>query len=580
MAAKLQCEICGGKLIGRPGGIFECDSCGMEYDTSWAKQKIQEITGTVKVEGTVDVQGTVKVDSSANIEALLQRGMMALEEEKWDEAKHFFDQALNFDAQFSEAYLGLAMVEGKCKDKDAFSEAYLDPYSTYHETNYVKRAIKFASDDDKEYYSNLEKKRTEVEAAAKSKDKKRIERVIRTWSNPASRMLQVAYQGAALECGLCIYGIKTDGRVLFYSDASIEGLQRVKKWKNIASISAGFRHVLGLRTDGTVVAAGDNTYGQCNVSSWNEVVAVKADHHISLGIIANGNILVAGRGINEHTNLKQFNNIIDAIIFCDYTGIYDPFQFTIIGLRRDGTIVTYGINNYEYNGLENWHGIKYIAPLWVGSVHPIIAGIKEDSVIYAVPRSQQYDWNGFLAPSDILLDHVGFLGSAGAGLYADGTVRYSDGTVLMDDVVELCGNETVYYGLHPDGSVSKYKVGANMDYGKRLKCSDGIAIKSSGATDAVFALCKDGHVYTNDKSLKEELSHWKLFDDYRNIDSEYKEAAKRAVIIKRNKIDNLSNEKNSLQTELSNLTGLFSGKRRKEIQSRLSEIDAELNKLK
>ena len=33
MAAALQCEICGGKLVGRPGGIFECDSCGMEYST-------------------------------------------------------------------------------------------------------------------------------------------------------------------------------------------------------------------------------------------------------------------------------------------------------------------------------------------------------------------------------------------------------------------------------------------------------------------------------------------------------------------------------------------------------------------
>lgn len=33
MAAKLQCEIYGGKLIGKPGGIFECDSCGTEYST-------------------------------------------------------------------------------------------------------------------------------------------------------------------------------------------------------------------------------------------------------------------------------------------------------------------------------------------------------------------------------------------------------------------------------------------------------------------------------------------------------------------------------------------------------------------
>lgn len=59
MAAKLQCEICGGKLIGKPGGIFECESCGTEYSTEWAKAKIQEIQGTVKVEGIVDVKGTV-----------------------------------------------------------------------------------------------------------------------------------------------------------------------------------------------------------------------------------------------------------------------------------------------------------------------------------------------------------------------------------------------------------------------------------------------------------------------------------------------------------------------------------------
>ncbi|MCR5089802.1 MAG: hypothetical protein K6C08_09850 [Oscillospiraceae bacterium] len=56
----------------------------MEYSTEWAKEKIQEITGTVKVEGTVEVtgkvqvDGPVKVDSSMNKEVLLQRGKLAL----------------------------------------------------------------------------------------------------------------------------------------------------------------------------------------------------------------------------------------------------------------------------------------------------------------------------------------------------------------------------------------------------------------------------------------------------------------------------------------------------------------------
>ena len=48
--AALQCELCGGKLVGKPGGIFECDSCGMEYSTEWAKAKIQEIKGVLSIE--------------------------------------------------------------------------------------------------------------------------------------------------------------------------------------------------------------------------------------------------------------------------------------------------------------------------------------------------------------------------------------------------------------------------------------------------------------------------------------------------------------------------------------------------
>ena len=70
MAAKLECEICGGKLVGKPGGIFECESCGMEYSTEWAKAKIQEIKGTVKVEGTVEVTGKVQLDGPIKVSLL------------------------------------------------------------------------------------------------------------------------------------------------------------------------------------------------------------------------------------------------------------------------------------------------------------------------------------------------------------------------------------------------------------------------------------------------------------------------------------------------------------------------------
>jgi alpha-tubulin suppressor-like RCC1 family protein len=37
------------------------------------------------------------------------------------------------------------------------------------------------------------------------------------------------------------------------------------------TIDAGHRHTVGIKSDGTVTAVGDNKYGQCNVSGWRGI---------------------------------------------------------------------------------------------------------------------------------------------------------------------------------------------------------------------------------------------------------------------------------------------------------------------
>ena len=69
--AALQCEICGGKLMAKAGGLFECEYCGMQYDKTRIQEMVQEIKGTVQVEGTVEVKGTVKVEGGVNTASLL-----------------------------------------------------------------------------------------------------------------------------------------------------------------------------------------------------------------------------------------------------------------------------------------------------------------------------------------------------------------------------------------------------------------------------------------------------------------------------------------------------------------------------
>jgi alpha-tubulin suppressor-like RCC1 family protein len=42
----------------------------------------------------------------------------------------------------------------------------------------------------------------------------------------------------------------------------------VSLWRDVVAVAAGSTHTLGLRTDGSVLAAGNNDDGQCNTARW------------------------------------------------------------------------------------------------------------------------------------------------------------------------------------------------------------------------------------------------------------------------------------------------------------------------
>ncbi len=61
-----------------------------------------------------------------------------------------------------------------------------------------------------------------------------------------------------------------------------------EQWKNIKRIVNGKKHIVGLKNDGTVVAYGDNSNGQCNVADWKNVVSVDIDGDKTIGFTKNG----------------------------------------------------------------------------------------------------------------------------------------------------------------------------------------------------------------------------------------------------------------------------------------------------
>jgi len=96
-------------------------------------------------------------------------------------------------------------------------------------------------------------------------------------------------------------------------------------YKHKDTIAAGRRHTVGLKSDGTVTAAGDNNYGQCDVSGWCDIVAVAA-----------GNVHMATNTGNAHT----------------------------IGLKSDGTVVAVGWNKHDQCDVNDWRDIVAVAAGW------------------------------------------------------------------------------------------------------------------------------------------------------------------------------------------------------------------------
>jgi len=60
-------------------------------------------------------------------------------------------------------------------------------------------------------------------------------------------------------------------------------------------VAAGWYHTVGLKSDGTVVAVGDETFGRCNVDGWTDIVQVAAGGYHTVGVKSDGTVVAEVR---------------------------------------------------------------------------------------------------------------------------------------------------------------------------------------------------------------------------------------------------------------------------------------------
>jgi hypothetical protein len=101
-------------------------------------------------------------------------------------------------------------------------------------------------------------------------------------------------------------GLKANGTVLAAGSTSY-GKNNVSSWTGIVQIAAGRDHTVGLKSNGTVVAVGSNSYGQTDVASWTGIVKIGAGVYHTIGIKADGSVVAAGRNDSNQCNLFDWN---------------------------------------------------------------------------------------------------------------------------------------------------------------------------------------------------------------------------------------------------------------------------------
>lgn len=173
-------------------------------------------------------------------------------------------------------------------------------------------------------------------------------------------VIQIDYFSEVFEADRHLVGLLSDGTVVA-AGTNNYGECDVDAWNGIVDVAAGSTHTVALREDGTVVACGNNAYGQCEVSEWRRIIDVDASRYATYGLTVDGEILVAGYFENEYGSyvpeVPQWDNVI-AIIASNETGSANDF---VVGICSDGTLVSNHWGYLKDGDIESFSDVRSVA---------------------------------------------------------------------------------------------------------------------------------------------------------------------------------------------------------------------------
>jgi alpha-tubulin suppressor-like RCC1 family protein len=221
--------------------------------------------------------------------------------------------------------------------------------------------------------------------------------------------------------------LKSDGTVVAWGDNQNGESMVPGNLTGVMAIAAGDHHSLALKSDGTVVAWGDNNYGESTVpANLAGVIAISAGGCFSLALKSDGTVVAWG----EYWNDQSYVPVTVPANLSGVTAIAAGDMYSL-ALKSDGTVVAWGYNYYGACSVPaNLAGVIAIA---AGPFHSL--ALKSDGTVVAWGEY----WNDqSYVPVTVPANLSGVTAIAAGDMYS--LALKSDGTVVAwgYDYYDVC----------------------------------------------------------------------------------------------------------------------------------------------
>jgi len=417
---------------------------------------MQDLTrGVEKIVGvnTANANTVAEVKSASG--TLTTRGYFYLEDKEYEKANEYFEKALDENPMDAMAYAGKTLCRLRLSSLGELENITVD----LNADNDFMRALKIATGEEKNRLEAVKEKADKSYQFLREADDLKKSQILlyhkkvkeflgdsigvksdgtyrnKCWSGKSVKEVSngvmlmtdgtVTFDGVSgtggefelwtdivsISCSNHIVGVKSDGTVLACGN-NVHGQCNVSDWTDIVSVDTSSSHTVGLKKDGTVVAVGQNHDGQCDISDWKDIISVLALTNLTVGLKKDGTVVAVGNNYYGQCNVSDWKDVVTIAA----TGN------TVIGIKRDGTVVLTGKNDDGQYNVEDWKDI-----IAVSTAYAHIVGLKSDGTVVAVGRNKEgqcnvKEWKNIIA--------VYLKGEETIGLKTDGTIISTDSDSL------------------------------------------------------------------------------------------------------------------------------------------------------